>query len=124
MTLGVNKWITDSLQFEVDVKTEKQEGTRPFGIGWNCPSPTAPGCQGTTGIAAGWSTLMLPMAINANTSQIDARVNYAIDKLRLSVAYYGSFYKNNDATRSPVVPGLLNNPRGHVLPPSAGLQPA
>jgi MtrB/PioB family decaheme-associated outer membrane protein len=122
VTLGFNKWITDSLQFEVDVKTEKQEGTRPFGIGWNCPSPTAPGCQGTTGIAAGWSTLMLPMAINANTSQIDARVNYAIDKLRLSVAYYGSFYKNNNATLNPVVPGSLNNPLGQLLPLSVGLQ--
>ena len=50
----------------------------------NCPSPVAPGCQGTTGIAAGWATLMVPQAINSNTSQIDARLNYSMDKLRLN----------------------------------------
>ncbi len=120
--LAFNSWITDALQIEVDVKTEKQEGSKPFGIGWNCPSPTAPGCQGTTGIAAGWATLMLPQAINANTSQIDARINYAVDKLRLSVAYYGSFFQNNNPTLNPTVPGSLNNPLGQLLPLSAGLQ--
>lgn len=120
--LAFNSWITDALQIEVDVKTEKQEGSKPIGIGWNCPSPTAPGCQGTTGIAAGWATLMLPQAINANTSQIDARINYAVDKLRLSVAYYGSFFQNNNPTLNPTVPGSLNNPLGQLLPLSAGLQ--
>lgn len=123
MALGFNKWITNALQVEVDVKTEKQEGTRPFGIGMNCPSPVAPGCQGTTGIAAGWATLMLPQAVSANTSQIDAKVNYAVDKLRLSVAYYGSFFQNNNATLNPSVPGSLNNPLGQLLPLSVGLQP-
>ena len=121
--LGFNKWITNSLQFEVDVKTEKQEGSKPFGIGFNCPSGAAPGCQGTTGIAAGWATLMVPQAINSNTSQIDARLNYSMDKLRLSVAYYGSFFQNNNPTLNPSVPGSLNNPLGTLLPLSAGLQP-
>ena len=68
--LGFSKWIDNALQIEVDFKTEKQDGSRPFGIGMNCPSPVAPGCQGTTGIAAGWATLMLPQAVNSNTSQI------------------------------------------------------
>ena len=120
--LGFSKWIDNALQFEVDVKTEKQDGTRPFGIGMNCPSPVAPGCQGTTGIAAGWATLMVPQAINSNTSQIDARLNYSMDKLRLSVAYYGSFFQNNNPTLNPSVPGSLNNPLGALLPLSAGLQ--
>ena len=119
--LGFNKWITNSLQFELDVKTEKQEGAKPFGIGFNCPSGAA-NCQGTTGIAAGWATLMVPQAINSNTSQIDARVNYSMDKLRLSVAYYGSFFQNNNPTLNPSVPGSLNNPLGQLLPLSAGLQ--
>jgi len=121
--LGFSKWIDNALQIEVDFKTEKQDGSRPFGIGMNCPSPVAPGCQGTTGIAAGWATLMLPQAVNSNTSQIDARVNYSIDKLRLSVAYYGSFFQNNNPTLNPSVPGSLNNPLGTLLPLSAGLQP-
>ncbi len=120
--LGFSKWIDNALQFEVDVKTEKQDGTRPFGIGMNCPSPVAPGCLGTTGIAAGWATLMVPQAINSNTSQIDARLNYSMDKLRLSVAYYGSFFQNNNPTLNPSVPGSLNNPLGALLPLSAGLQ--
>jgi hypothetical protein len=55
---------------------------------------------------------MVPQAINSNTSQIDARVNYSMEKLRLSVAYYGSFFKNNNATLNPSVPGSLNNPLG------------
>ncbi|MBP6356684.1 MAG: MtrB/PioB family outer membrane beta-barrel protein, partial [Burkholderiaceae bacterium] len=121
--LGFSKWIDNALQIEVDFKTEKQDGSRPFGIGMNCPSPVAPGCQGTTGIAAGWATLMLPQAVNSNTSQIDARVNYSMDKLRLSVAYYGSFFQNNNPTLNPSVPGSLNNPLGTLLPLSAGLQP-
>jgi MtrB/PioB family decaheme-associated outer membrane protein len=65
---------------------------------------------------------MVPQAINSNTSQIDARVNYSMEKLRLSVAYYGSFFQNNNATLNPSVPGSLNNPLGQLLPLSAGLQ--
>lgn len=121
--LGFNKWISNSLQFEVDLKTENQDGSKLSGIGWNCPSGFSPGCRGTTGIAAGWATLMMPQPINSNTSQIDARANYSVEKLRLSLAYYGSFYKNDNGTMNPGVPGSLNGPLGNLLPLSAGLQP-
>ena len=121
--LGFNRWVSNSLQFEVDFKTENQDGSKLFGIGMNCPSPIAPGCQGTTGIAAGWATLMLPQPVNSNTSQIDARVNYSVEKMRLSLNYYGSFYQNNNPTLNPNVPGSLNNPLGALLPLSTGLRP-
>ena len=121
--LGFNKWISPALQFEVDLKSENKDGSILHGIGMNCPSGIAPGCGGTTGIAAGWATLMLPEPVNSNTSQIDARVNYSAEKLRLSLAYYGSFYRNSNSTLNPGVPGALNGPLGNLLPLSAGLQP-
>jgi hypothetical protein len=66
---------------------------------------------------------MLPEPVNSNTSQIDARVNYSAEKLRLSLAYYGSFYRNSNSTLNPGAPGALNGPLGNLLPLSAGLRP-
>ena len=43
-------------------------------------------------------------------------LNYSVEKLRLSLAYYGSFYKNDNATMNPGVPGSLNGPLGDLLP--------
>lgn len=121
--LGFNKWISPALQFEIDLKSENKEGSVLSGIGMNCPSGYAPGCAGTTGIRTGWATLMVPEPVNSNQSQVEARLNYAAESLRLSVSYYGSFYRNNNGTLNPSVPGSLNNPLGTLLPLSTGLQP-
>ena len=120
--VGMAKWITQALQFEMDVKTEKKEGARLFGIGTTCPTPIALGCAGTTGISTGWATLMLPEPVNASHLQVEARLNYAIEKLRVNVGYYGSFYRNENATLQATIPGSLNNPLGFPLPLSNGLQ--
>jgi MtrB/PioB family decaheme-associated outer membrane protein len=108
--LGFTKIISPTLQFAVDLKTENKDGARLSGISTNCPSAVLPGCLG-------WATLMLPEPINANHSQVEARLSYALDKFRFNVGYYGSFYRNNNATLSATVPGSLNN-----LPLNAGLQ--
>lgn len=121
MGIGFSKQINSAVQFDVNLKSENKEGSRLFGIGMNCPSPIA-ACSGTTGISTGWALLMLPEPINSNHSQIEARVSYSQEKLRLSAGYYGSFYQNSNSTLNPVVPGSLNNPLGSPLALSAGLQ--
>lgn len=120
--MGFTKQLSRAWQFEVDLKTENKKGSRLFGIGMTCPSPIVPGCGTTTGISAGSALLLLPEPINANHSQVEARFNYSQEKLRLSVGYYGSFYRNSYSTLNPSVPGTLNNPLGSPLPLSAGLQ--
>ena len=120
--VGFAKWINPALQVQVDLKSENKEGSRLFGVGINCPSVITPGCLGTTGINTGWATLMLPEPISANHTQIEARASYAADKLRVNLGYYGSFYRNNNATLNPSVPGSLYNPLGDLMPLSSGLQ--
>ncbi len=121
--LALSKWVSPSLQFEASVKSENKDGSRLFGRGFNCPSPTAPGCAFTTGISPGWAVLFVPEPVNSNHTQVEARLSYAIDKLRLSGGYYGSFYSNSHGSLNPAVPGSLNNAVGVVQPLGAGLQP-
>jgi MtrB/PioB family decaheme-associated outer membrane protein len=102
--VGFTKIISPALQFAVDLKSENKEGSRLFGVGMNCPSVIAPSC-GTT---PGWALLMLPEPIKSNHSQIEARLSYAMEKLRVSAGYYGSFYRNRNGSINPVVPGSLN----------------
>lgn len=119
--VGYTKIISPRMQLAVDLKTEEKKGSRLFGIGMNCPTVYDPTCLGTTGISVGWATLMLPEPIDSNHSQIEARLSYALEKLRLSVGYYGSFYRNANASLNPVVAGNLYNPVGTLLPVSPGL---
>jgi len=123
-SLGVEfaKVISPRLQLDVSLKTENKEGARPFGIGMNCPSMVAPTCGPTTGTETGWATLMLPEPIDANHSQIETRLTYGGDKLRLSAGYYGSFYRNLNSSLTPGVGASLYNPLGVLLPLSSGLQ--
>jgi MtrB/PioB family decaheme-associated outer membrane protein len=109
--LGLAKWITPALQFELDLKNEKKEGARLSGIGLNCPSVIAPTCGANTG----WAVLMLPEPVHANHSQVEARLNYALDKLRVSLGYYGSFYRNDNSTFNPSMPGALNTTSNAAL---------
>ncbi len=119
--VGFSKYISPSVQLDVDLKSENKEGSRLFGIGMSCPSVLAP-CGSTTNVNTGWALLMLPEPINTNHSQIEARINYSQEKLRVSAGYYGSFYRNGNSTLNPGVPGSLNNPLGSPLALSSGLQ--
>ena len=119
--VGYTKIISPRMQLAVDLKTEKKEGSRLFGYGFNCATALDPGCQGGTATSVGWASLMLPEPIDANHSQIDARLSYALEKLRFSLGYYGSFYRNDNTSINPIVAGSLYNPVGTLLPATAGL---
>jgi MtrB/PioB family decaheme-associated outer membrane protein len=121
--LAASKWFGPSLQFDASVKSENKEGSRIYGRGMNCPSPTAPGCGFTTNISTGWASLYLSEPIDSNHTQFEARLSWAVDKLRLNGGYYGSFYSNSNGSLNPGVPGSLNNAVGTLVPLSAGLQP-
>lgn len=118
---GYTKIFSPRMQLAVDLKSENKKGSRLFGIGMNCPTAYDPTCQGTNGIRTGWATLMLPEPVDANHSQIEARLSYALDKLRLSVGYYGSFYRNANTSINPTVTGNLYNAVGTPLSVSPGL---
>jgi len=119
--VGYTKIISPRMQWAVDLKTENKQGSRLFGIGMNCPSAFDAACLGATGINVGSATLMLPEPIDSNHSQIDARLSYALEKLRLSVGYYGSFYRNANSAMYPNVASNLYNPVGVLFPGSPGL---
>jgi MtrB/PioB family decaheme-associated outer membrane protein len=121
--LGFSKVLSPQWQFDVGLQTEKKEGSRLFGVGMNCPSLVAPGCLGTTSVAAGWAVLMLPEPIDSNHTQAEARATFAGEKLSLSMGYYGSFYRNGNGSLNPNVPGSLYGPLGGIRPLATGLQP-
>lgn len=121
--LAYSKWLSPAVEFQASLKSENKDGARLFGRGITCPSPVAPGCAPTTGANPGWAVLMIPEPINANHSQLETRISYAADKLRLSGGYYGSFYNNSYGALSPTVPGSLNSPLGVLQPLNTGLQP-
>jgi MtrB/PioB family decaheme-associated outer membrane protein len=118
---GFQKIITAQVQLDVSARTEHKEGSRLWGIGFNCPSAVAPGCTGTNGIQTGAGVLFTPEPIDSDHHQVEARLAYAASKLRLSVGYYGSFYQNQFGSMTVGVPGTLLNPAGVALPTSAGL---
>ncbi|OGB06467.1 MAG: hypothetical protein A3E25_00465 [Burkholderiales bacterium RIFCSPHIGHO2_12_FULL_69_20] len=123
-SVGVGMWTALSPRFDLDIslKSEEKRGERLFGMGMNCPLPVTPGCRGATTAHTGWALLALPEPVNARHSQIEARVSYAGESLRLSGGYYGSFYNNAHGAMSPRVPGSLNNALGELLPLNTGLQ--
>ena len=119
--LALRKALGPDLQVDVALSSEHKTGTRLFGIGMTCPSAVAPGCLGSSGIATGFALLMVPEAVDANHTQIEARIGYAGDRLRINAGYYGSFYRNAFDSLSATVPATLNNALGTPLPPSTGL---
>jgi MtrB/PioB family decaheme-associated outer membrane protein len=123
--LGVafSKVISNAWQFEGSLQSEKKEGSRLWGIGFTCPSAVAPGCAGGSAAQTGTGLLMLPEPIDARHSQVEARMSFARDKLHLSAGYYGSFYRNENGSLNPAIPGSLLNPLGTLLPLAPGLQP-
>lgn len=119
---GFSKVISSRWQLDANVQTENKEGSRLFGIGFNCPTFIAPGCGTTTGTEVGWAVLMLPEPIDSNHTQAEARLSFGGGNFNASVGYYGSFYRNSNGSLNPNVPGSLYNPLGAITPLSAGLQ--
>jgi MtrB/PioB family decaheme-associated outer membrane protein len=119
--LGFSKFVSPRLELALDLKSENKKGTRLFGIGMTCPTANDPGCLGTTGNRVGWASLMLAEPIDTNHSQIEARMSYALEKLRVNFGYYGSYYRNANAAILPTVGSDLYNATGTLLPVSPGL---
>lgn len=118
---GFQKIITPRLQLDVSGRTEHKEGARLWGIGFACPSAVAATCTGTNGIQVGSGVLFVPEPIDSDHHQVEARLSYAMEKLRLSVGYYGSFYQNQFGSMTVGIPGTLLNPAGTRLATSPGL---
>lgn len=119
--VGFTKVITNAWQFELGGRTEHKTGSRLFGVGFACPSALAITCTGSNSIQVGSAVLFAPETIDSDHHQVEARLSYAVQKLRLSLGYYGSFYQNDLTAMRRQVPGSLFNPAGTLLPVSAGL---
>jgi len=116
--LGFARIISPALQFAVDVKTENKDGSHLAGGYLNCITLTTATCT-TLGVGL-LPVMLLPEPINANHTQIETRLSYAADKYRLSLGYYGSFYRNSNAALDPSGPGTATafaNPSLLALPP-------
>jgi MtrB/PioB family decaheme-associated outer membrane protein len=119
--LGFTKVISPRLQFELGGRTEHKEGAQLFGVGFACPSAVAPGCTGSNAVQVGSAVLFVPQPIASDHHQVEARLSYAANKLRLGLGYYGSFYQNQLGALTPGIPGSLFNPVGTLLPVGTGL---
>ncbi|MBC7861287.1 MAG: MtrB/PioB family decaheme-associated outer membrane protein [Burkholderiaceae bacterium] len=100
--LGFEKWISPSLQFEANFKSEEKSGARIWGRGYACEALI---CAGG-GVTA--AVLLMPEPIDSVTKQIDAKLNFHTDKLLLTGGYYGSFYNNAHGSLTPGVENRFN----------------
>lgn len=112
--LSGDKWISNSLQFEVAFKNEDKVGTRLWGRGYDCAAYVCTGTQDAT--HQKWAMLPVPEPVSFNTKQIDAKVNFTSGKLFVSGGYYGSFFTNANGNVTPTVPASLNGPTGVLTP--------
>ncbi|MDD5028314.1 MAG: MtrB/PioB family decaheme-associated outer membrane protein [Rhodoferax sp.] len=102
--LGFTRIISPAWQVAVDVKTENKDGARLSGAYLNCITLTSANC---TALGAGLLPVtLLPEPIKSNHTQVETRLSYGADKLRLSLGYYGSFYRNSNAALDPSGAGV------------------
>ena len=112
--LGYTRIVNPTLQWQLDFKSEDKTGDRLFGLGVLCSPLFAASCN-----ASNLSTLaVVPEPVNSNHSQIEARLTYTKDKLHLNAGYYGSFYRNSDASMALNAPGVVGNNPVLALAPS------
>jgi MtrB/PioB family decaheme-associated outer membrane protein len=120
--LAGGKWITPRLLFELDFKNEDKTGARLNGQGVACGVYSS--AYNVCGLAAGTGAmlagttggmLLVPEPVNSTIKQIDARLSYSGQNLKLHGGYYGSFYSNGNGSFSSGVSGNLFNPDGSTL---------
>ncbi|OFW24621.1 MAG: hypothetical protein A3H97_20050 [Acidobacteria bacterium RIFCSPLOWO2_02_FULL_65_29] len=109
----------DTLQLEVNFKNEDKDGARFFGKGFACSSnwQAVGACSGSSGSAI----LMLPEPVDSTIRQLDAKLNYSGERLKLSGGYYGSFYTNHNGTLRPTILGGFGNQNGGLQAANANL---
>jgi MtrB/PioB family decaheme-associated outer membrane protein len=122
ISLGGGKWINPQLLFELDFKNEDKDGARLAGRGLACGAYSS--AYNVCGAAAGTGALLasttgamllLPEPINTSTRQIEAKLSYSGQSLKLNGGYYGSFFSNAYGSLNPGMSGNLWNPDGSVL---------
>ena len=106
-------------QLEVSFKNEDKSGARLFGRGFACSANYV--LAGVCTNAASTAVLMLPEPVDSTIRQVDARLNYNGEKLKLSGGYYGNFYINNVGSLRPTVTGGLGNFNGGAQAADAAL---
>lgn len=118
-SLGFEKWLSNSLQFEASFKNEDKNGARLWGRGYDCAAYV---CGSSTTAAINQAAfvknalLLLPEPINSTTQQFEAKLNFHDEKLLVSAGYYGSFYSNSNGSLNPTVPNSFNNGLGQPFP--------
>lgn len=117
-SVGAEKWLTPSLLFEASFKSEDKDGARMFGRYAPCSTTAITAKDGYACTDAIGALLLLPEPISSTTRQIEAKLNYADDKLTLAGAYYGSFYTNDYGSLTPTYSGNLWNPDGSSFNPA------
>jgi len=112
-----------NFELEVNFKNEDKNGARFFGRGMAC-SATYTGAGGAcTSATAQTALLMLPEPVDSTIRQLDAKLNYSGEKLKLSGGYYGNFYTNNNGSFAPtILGGTIGNLNGGTVPWDAGLK--
>lgn len=106
-------------QLEVNFKNETKEGARFFGRGFACSATNV--TVGVCSTATPAAILMLPEPVDSTIRQLDLKLNYSGEKLRLSGGYYGSFYTNSNGSLRPSISGGLGNQNGGLNAADAGL---
>lgn len=116
--IGFTKILSPALQLEFDLKTEDKEGARLSGAYFNnlaCASQQPAGSCNLATLGA-FPALMLPEPIKSNHSQVEARVSYGFEKLRLNAGYYGSFFTNDNKALWPGPANALTRDAVLALP--------
>ena len=108
--LSMEKWLSQSMQVELNFKNENKTGARLWGRGYACAAYVCNATQSATNQT--WALLMLPEPIDSTIKQIEAKLNYHDKSLTITGGYYGSFYSNANGSLRPTVPNQLNNPLG------------
>jgi MtrB/PioB family decaheme-associated outer membrane protein len=118
--IGGEKWITPSLMFEVNFKSEDKDGARFTGKGYDCATYV---CTGSTATQIKNVTLMQAEPVNFNTKQIDMRLSYLGENLHMNAGYYGSLFDNSNGSVNMTAPNQLYGSLGTLAtlyPAAAG----
>jgi len=101
-----------NFQLEVNFKNEDKSGARFFGKGFRCGNTWVD--AGVCGSSGSSAVLMLPEPVDSTIRQLDAKLNYSGQQLKLSAGYYGSFYTNRNGTLTPTIAGAFGNQNGGI----------
>lgn len=117
VSFTASKYVSQGLKLSLALKSEDKKGLRVFGV--------RGGTQPSNLNTAYRSFAFAPEPINQTHKQIEASVDYAVDKFQLSAGYYGSFFEN-DYKSLQVIGGtrtsLLRSPLTVALAPDNSAQ--